>query len=78
MSGELLVEPVLDDEWVRVAELTSQYADMSRGMVDASVVALAERHRAPIVATLDRRHFSAVRPRHVAAFELVPQVPATS
>jgi predicted nucleic acid-binding protein len=41
-------------------------------IVDASVVALAERHHARVIATLDQRHFSLVRPRHVPAFELVP------
>lgn len=41
-------------------------------MVDASVVALAERHRADTIASLDRRHFTVVRPRHVAGLTLVP------
>jgi predicted nucleic acid-binding protein len=41
-------------------------------MVDASVVALAERRGLDVIATLDQRHFRAVRPRHVAAFTLVP------
>ena len=41
-------------------------------MVDASVVALAERRGLEVIATLDQRHFRAVRPRHVPAFTLVP------
>jgi uncharacterized protein len=36
------------------------------------VIALAERLDAPTVITLDHRHFAAVRPRHRAAFELLP------
>jgi hypothetical protein len=36
------------------------------------VIALAERHGAIRVATLDWRHFTVVRPRHVQAFELLP------
>ena len=71
-AGELIVEPVLDSEWERVAELVEQYVDLPLGIVDASVVALAERHGAEVIATLDHRHFSVVRPRHVAAFTLVP------
>jgi hypothetical protein len=40
--------------------------------VDGSVVAAAERLGLAEVATLDRRHFSVVRPSHVDAFELSP------
>jgi predicted nucleic acid-binding protein len=71
-AGELTVEPVLDPEWTRITELTKQYADLPLGMVDASVVALAERHNLTEIATLDHRHFSVVRPRHVASFTLLP------
>jgi predicted nucleic acid-binding protein len=42
------------------------------GTVDASVVATAERLGIVEVATLDRRHFSVVRPRHTEAFRLLP------
>jgi uncharacterized protein len=55
-----------------MAELVEQYADFHLGGADASVIALAERLQAPIVITLDRRHFQAVRPRHVETFELLP------
>jgi hypothetical protein len=33
---------------------------------------LAERLNVTRIATLDRRHFTVVRPRHSTAFELVP------
>lgn len=69
--GELIVEPVLDSDWPRIVELTEQYADLPLGIVDASVVALAERRGLDTIATLDRRHFATVRPRHVEAFTLV-------
>lgn len=71
-GGELVVEPVLDSEWERIAELTERYLDLPLGMVDASVVALAERHGLDTIATLDHRHFATVKPRHVAGFTLVP------
>ena len=38
----------------------------------ASVVTLAEQLEIGEIATLDRRHFSVVRPRHVDAFTLLP------
>jgi uncharacterized protein len=71
-DGLLTVEPVLDSEWSRIAELTEQYADLPLGMADASLVALAERHNAREIATLDHRHFSVVRPSHVPSFTLLP------
>jgi predicted nucleic acid-binding protein len=71
-EAELVVEPVLDSDWGRIAELTEKYLDLPLGMVDGSIVALAERRGLEAIATLDQRHFRAVRPRHVEAFTLVP------
>lgn len=69
---ELEIEPPMDDDWARIAELVEQYADLGLGGTDASVVATAERLLAPIVITLDITHFSVVRPRHCERFELLP------
>lgn len=71
-NGELMVEPVLDSEWERIAELTEKYVDLPLGVVDASIVALAERHRAEVIASFDHRRLSVVRPCHTRAFTLVP------
>jgi predicted nucleic acid-binding protein len=71
-DGEVVVEPVRESEWDRIVELMDQYSDLPLGAVDASVVVLAERHAAREIATLDRRHFTVVRPRHVASFTLLP------
>lgn len=60
------------EDWRRMAELVREYADFPLGGTDASVVALAERMGAETIVTLDRRHFSAIRPRHCRAFRLVP------
>lgn len=70
--GNLVVEPVHPSDWLRIAELVEQYADLRLGTVDASIVAAAERLGIGTIATLDRRHFSVVRPRHVDSFELLP------
>ena len=74
-SGGYLVEPVLRADWPRIADLVWRYRDLPLGTVDASVIATAERLGIVEVATLDRRHFSVVRPAHVAAFELLPRIP---
>jgi hypothetical protein len=68
-----LAEPDPSD-WRRAAALMRQYDDLSLGIVDATVIAVAERLGATDVATLDRRHFAVVRPRHVPAFTLLPEL----
>jgi uncharacterized protein len=72
LSGAYRVEQPTQDDLSRCAELQRQYADLRLGVVDASVISLAERLREPKVATLDRRHFGAVQPAHAAAFDLLP------
>jgi predicted nucleic acid-binding protein len=42
------------------------------GLVDASIVAVAERLKVHAIATTDRRDFSLIRPSHVERFTLVP------
>jgi len=59
-------------DWERMAELIERYADLPLGATDASVIAIAERLDTACVLTLDRRHFSVVRPRHRDALELLP------
>jgi predicted nucleic acid-binding protein len=63
---------VTPSEVNRAADLVEQYSDLPLGTADAFVVAVAEKFRAVNVATLDRRHFSVVRPSHVPAFALFP------
>jgi predicted nucleic acid-binding protein len=70
--GAYVVEDLAADDYVRVAELMDRYSDLGLGFVDASVIAVAERLEERKVATLDRRHFGAVRPRHVDLFHLLP------
>ena len=70
--ASLELHPLEGDDLSRMAELIETYADLRLGTVDASVIATAERLGATTIATLDRRHFTVVRPNHVDAFELVP------
>ena len=72
VDRNFIAVPVADEDWIRITELVHRYRDLPLGTVDASVVAAAERLGIRTIATLDRRHFSVVRPRHVPAFELIP------
>ncbi|MFC5265848.1 hypothetical protein ACFPJ1_27360 [Kribbella qitaiheensis] len=71
-SGDFVVAQADAAALDSIAELISKYADLPLGLVDASVVALAEQLGVQEIATLDRRHFSVVRPHHVNAFTLLP------
>jgi uncharacterized protein len=70
--GAYRVEDLETTDYRRIRELCDQYADADIGFVDAAVIAIVERLHEPKVATLDRRHFGQVRPRHVKTLQLVP------
>jgi len=69
--GEFTLEYPTKGDLYRMAELVTKYGDLPLGMVDASVVATAERLRIADIATIDN-HFRIVRPKHVNAFTIVP------
>jgi predicted nucleic acid-binding protein len=71
-NGAFTLEPVHPADTLRMVELVAQYHDLPLGSVDASVVAAAERLGETEIATVDRRHFNVVRPRHCAHLELLP------
>jgi predicted nucleic acid-binding protein len=72
-AGAYVVEDLTPADYGRVRELCDRYADADIGFVDAAVLAIVERLNEPKLATLDRRHFGLLRPRHVAALRLVPE-----
>lgn len=67
------VDVPVPEDWARIAELVLTYRNFPIGGTDASVVVAAERFQTDLIITLDRRHFSAVRPRHTPAFRLLPE-----
>ncbi len=71
-DGSLGVEALTGADWDRVDQLIGRYADLGLGVTDASLIAVAERKGSTRIATVDRRHFTVVRPVHCDAFELVP------
>ena len=71
-SGAYRLEPLSLQDLERAAELERDYRDLDLGLVDASVIALCERLGETKVATLDRRDFSVVRPKHCEALMLLP------
>jgi uncharacterized protein len=71
-SGKLSLLDLPVGWLLRAGELVRGYHDLPLGLVDATVIAAAEMLDEPKVATLDRRHFTVVRPAHVDALVLLP------
>ena len=71
-AGAYLVADLAPSDYARVRDLCDRYADADIGFVDAAVLAIVERLGEPKLATLDRRHFGMLRPRHVGSLILLP------
>ena len=72
-DGELYAEPVSASDGPGSLSCSGSTRDLPLGIVDASVVATCERLDVSTLATLDRRHFSVVWPRHQDALILLPE-----
>lgn len=68
-SGAYRVEDLLPEDYLRVRDICYRH---DVGFVDAAVLAVVERLGEPKLATLDHRHFAALRPKHITALRLVP------
>ena len=71
-AGDFTLIELTVDDLNRMADLVERYRDLPLGTTDASVIAVAERLGVDEIATLDRRHFTVVRPAHRPAFALLP------
>lgn len=67
-------EPLLPSDIVRALEVDARFNTLKLGLVDGTVMAVAERRRVYPVLTTDRRHFGAIRvgPRLGRTLELLP------
>lgn len=71
-AGRVTIAELERTDYTRIRRLLERHRDLPLGLVDAAVLAVVERFGERRLATLDHRHFSVVRPRHVASLELVP------
>jgi predicted nucleic acid-binding protein len=71
-SGAIRLVPPTDADLTRAAELLETAAEHRPRLVDALLVAAAERLGVRRIATFDRRPLAVFRPRHVRAFDLEP------
>jgi len=59
-------------ELERAASVIQKYRDQQIGAADASNVVLADRYQTRTIATLDRRHFTVLRPMGGGRFSVLP------
>jgi hypothetical protein len=71
VRGAFTYAPPSVDHLTRAMEIDRRYGDLGLGLVDASVVMLAEDPGIRRLATRDVRHFATVRLRDGSAFDLV-------
>jgi uncharacterized protein len=71
VSGRLDVLELTEGDWARWVDLVERYADLRLDVMDASLAKVAKHLGITKVATLNRRDFTVVRPRHAEAFELL-------
>lgn len=72
LAGGLMVHDLGPDLFPRMKELMQKYADRKADVAGISLVAVAELHGIKTVFSLDRRDFSAYRPKHCRHFEILP------
>jgi uncharacterized protein len=75
-ADELRVIEATPHDYRRMSELLTTYASLWLQVVDACIVALAERLDVREIAALDRRDFLVVAPRHLPRGERLTVLPA--
>lgn len=70
--GVYQLEPFSAEDVSHARRIMDRYADLHIGLADASVVVLANRHRALDVLCTDERHFRALRSASGKPFRLLP------
>ena len=73
VNRALRLELVDEDDLGRSIEIMNAYSDLMIGLVDSTIVSVAERLKISAIMTTDRRHFSVIKPKHCAAFTLLPE-----
>ena len=72
VAGSIDVIDLEHGDYQRCIALIDTYDDLGLGLVDASIIAVAERLNQTTIATRNHRDFTVVRPAHIDAFDLLP------
>ncbi len=72
-NGDFELVRTTESDLERAAEILEKYEDNNIDLVDACIVAIAERLEIEKILTVDRRHFSVFKPNHCESFTLLPE-----
>ena len=72
MASRFELVSLIEEDITTIANILDQYQSSRIDFVDASVMAVAERYDLTTILTIDRRDFSLYRPKHCAAFTILP------
>lgn len=72
LDGAFVLEAITEGDVRRCREILEQYRDLDPGLVDAAVMATAERFRTERILTVDQRDFRIVVSRRGEPFRLLP------
>lgn len=72
VAGEHKLVDTVSSDPARASELLKTYQDSQIDFVDCVIVELAERLNISRILTVDRRHFTIVRPKHCAYLDVLP------
>jgi predicted nucleic acid-binding protein len=71
-GGAWDLAPIDAADLERASSIIERYSDQELGVADASNVVLADRYATRTIATLDRRHFTVLRPLGGGHFTVLP------
>jgi uncharacterized protein len=71
-NGDFELVRTTENDLNRAAEILEKYNDNNIDLVDAVIVAIAERLEITKILTVDRRHFRVFKPVHCESFTLLP------
>jgi uncharacterized protein len=71
-NGRFTVVSLERDDYATIVGLDQQYSDLSLGLADCALVALADRYDTTRILSFDERHFRAVSPLGGGAFTILP------
>ena len=60
------------DDLVKATKIMARYRDLPLGLVDASLLVLAEHYSINQILTLDRRHFNLIQSDKLIYFDILP------
>jgi len=72
LHGSLQIAGLDADDCARMRHLMRKYRHLPMDLVDAALVAVAERERISRIFTLERRDFETYRPSGLRRFEIIP------